>query len=114
MVWAREYITLCLNNKKYKYLAETRSGRNFSILDKDFVENVLKIKTEELKKWKLSLEVDILGESKTINFVVKDMWSVNIVLWLNALKWFLIDPFKYKKWELPVTQNPDFEKTTNS
>jgi len=58
------------------------------------------------------LEVDILGESKTINFVVKDMWSVNIVLWLNALKWFLIDPFKYKKWELPVTQNPDFEKTT--
>ena len=113
VVWAREYITLCLNNKKYKYLAETRSGRNFSILDKDFVENVLKIKTEELKKWKLSLEVDILGESKTINFVVKDMWSVNIVLWLNALKWFLIDPFKYKKWELPVTQNPDFEKTTN-
>jgi hypothetical protein len=23
-------------------------------------------------------------------------------LWLNALKWFLIDPFKYKKWELPI------------
>ncbi len=113
VVWAREYITLSLNDKKYKYLAETRSGRNFSILDKDFVENVLKVNTDELKKAKLSLDVDILGETKTINFVVKDMWSVNIVLWLNALKWFLIDPFKYKKWELPITQNPEFEKTTN-
>jgi len=48
------------NEKKYKYLAETRSGRTFSILDKDFVENVLKIETKDLKKNKLLLEVDIL------------------------------------------------------
>lgn len=113
VVWAREYITLSLNDKKYKYLAETRSGRNFSILDKDFVENVLKVNTEELVKWRIMLDVDILWENKKINFVVKDMGSINIVLWLNALKWFLIDPFKYKKGELPITQNTDFEKTTN-
>ncbi len=113
VVWAREYITLSLNEKKYKYLAETRSGRNFSILDKDFVENVLKVDVETLKKWKILLDVDILWDARKINFVVKDMWSVNIVLWINALKWFLIDPFKYKKWQLPITQNIEFEKTTN-
>ena len=113
VVWAREYISLFHNEKKYKYLAETRSGRTFSILDKDFVENVLKIETKDLKKNKLLLEVDILWEIKSINFVVKEMWGVNIILGLNALRGFLIDPFKYKKWELPATQNIEFEKTTN-
>ncbi len=113
VVWAREYITLFHDEKKYKYLAETRSGRTFSILDKDFVENVLKIETKDLKKNKLSLKIDILWETKTINFVVKEMWGVNIILGLNALRGLLIDPFKYKKWELPVTQNTEYEKTTN-
>ncbi len=113
VVWAREYITISHKDKKHKYLAEIKSGRNISIVDREFLENVLKIDTKKEKKSKILLKILLLGEEKKVNFTVKDLGSVNIILWLNALRWFLIDPFKYKRGELPVSENNEYEKTTN-
>ncbi len=109
----REYITLCYWEKKYKYLAEIDTWKTISVIDRKFLENILKVEESKLEDKKIQIKTDVLWIEKNINFSIKDLWSVNMILWLNSLKGFLIDPFKYKKWELPFTCDEDYKKTTN-
>ena len=113
VVGQREYIILKNNDKEHKYLAEIETGKTISIIDKKFLENILKIEKEKLDSKKIRLKANILWEEKTINFTIKELEGVNIILGLNSLKWFLIDPFKYKKSELPVSYDQDYKKTIN-
>ncbi|MDQ7021945.1 MAG: hypothetical protein Q9M97_00145 [Candidatus Gracilibacteria bacterium] len=114
VVGQREYITLEYVDKKYKYLAEIDTGKNISVIDKSFLKNILKIDEVKLEDKKIRIKTDILGEIKDINFLIKELGSVNIILGLNSLKGILIDPFKYKKGELPFTEDEEYRKTTNS
>lgn len=114
VLWQREYITLNYNEKEYKYLTEINTGQTFSFIDKWFLENILKVDSDKLKNKKIKIITDVSGIEKNINFSIKDLWSVNIILGLNSLRWFLIDPFKYKKWELPFSKDEKYTKTTNS
>ena len=102
VVWAREYLHFIYNEKEYKYLADIKPSNTKSYIDKNFAIDVLKLEEKDLEKWTIRLQTTLLWETKTTKFIIKELWSVNILLWLNILKWFLIDPFKYKKWELPV------------
>lgn len=113
ILWQREYIKLYHNWKKYKYLTEIDTWKNISVIDRNFLESILKIEEDKLEDKKIRIKSDILGEEKDINFSIKDLWSVNIILGLNSLKWFLIDPFKYEKGELPFTMDDEYKKTTN-
>jgi len=114
VLWQREYITLNYKEKKYKYLTEINTGQNSSFIDKWFLENILKIDVEKLENKKIRITTDVFGIEKNINFSIKDLWSVNMILGLNSLRWFLIDPFKYKKWELPFSKDEEYAKTINS
>ncbi len=102
VVGSREYLHFKYIEKEYKYLADIKPSNTKSYIDKDFVLDVLKLEESEINKWFLKLETILLWWEKKTKFIIKELWNVNILLWLNALKWFLIDPFKYKKWELPV------------
>jgi len=113
VVWSREYIKIFQGEKEFKYLAEVNSSKNHSIIDRDFVENVLKVFIKEENKSNIQLKINILGIEKNVKFVIKDLWWVNIILWLNSLKWFLLDPFKYKKWELPFSEWEKLKKWIN-
>ena len=109
VVWAREYLHLIYNDKEYKFLANIKPSNTKSYIDKKFAIEVLKLEEKNIEKWYIKLKTKLLWEEKNTKFILKDLWSVNILLWLNALKWFLIDPFKYKKWELPIWE--EFEKS---
>jgi len=114
VVWQREYITLNYDEKKYRYLAEIDTWKNISVINRTFLRDILKIDEEKLEDKKIRIKADILWEEKTISFLIKDLESVNMILGLNSLKGFLIDPFKYKKWELPFSHDEEYKKTTNS
>ncbi len=105
VLWAREYMHFNYNQKKYKYLADVKPSNIKSYIDKNFAINVLNIDKIFIDKWFIKLEIYLLWEEKKTKFIIRDLWNVNILLWLNSLRGFLLDPFKYKKWELPVWDN---------
>ncbi len=102
VLWPREYLHIFYKDKDYKYLTDVKLSNSKNHIDKDFVVGVLKAEDEVIEKWSIKLEVRLLWENKKIKFIIKQLQNVNLILWINSLKWFLIDPFKYKKWELPV------------
>ena len=109
----KEYVSISYNKKNHKYIADVRPGSQLSVLDKTFAEEILQLSEKELEQKHIVLEWIILGEKKSIKFAIKEIEWAKILLWLNTLKWFLMDPFKYKKWQLPVTEWNDFEQSTN-
>jgi len=102
IVWTKEYLTLKYNDKTYKYIVDIKVSQNTSYISKEFLLDILKVDEDKIKEWSIRLKTILLGYEKTIKFVIKDLEKVNVILWLNWLKWFLIDPFKYKKGELPI------------
>ncbi len=114
VVGSKEYLFFEYKDKKYKYLANIKPSNSKSYIDKTFAKEVLKIDDKQIEKWYIKFDCKILEEHKKIRFFFKDLWSVNIILGLNALKWFLIDPFKYKKWELPPSNLEEIKNIKNS
>lgn len=114
VVWSREYLHFSYNDRGYKYLADIKASNTKSYIDKEFALNILKLDEHEIEKWTIKFETVLLWEKKKTKFIIKELWGINIILWLNALKWFLIDPFKYKKWELPVWDNLEIKKWKNT
>jgi alpha-L-glutamate ligase-like protein len=102
VLWAREYLHILYKEKKYKYLTDIKPSNNKNYIDKAFAKNVLKMSDEDIEKWIIRFDTLLLWENKISKFIIKDLQNVNLILWLSSLKGFLIDPFKYKKWELPV------------
>ncbi len=103
VLWVKEYININLNNRQYKYLVNIRVSQNTSFINKSFLEDILKINTKNIAK--IKLDCKILWKQKTIKFLIKEMDGINMILGLSALKWFLIDPYKYKKWEIPISND---------
>lgn len=102
IVWAREYVTILKEEKEHRYIWNIQVSQNASFIDKAFLFDVLKYDNDSVKVWdNINFDCVILWEEKNIRFSVKELWKSNIILWKNALKWFYIDPFKYKKWDLP-------------
>lgn len=110
VIWLKEYITLIYNDKKYKYLSGIDISDIKSYIDREFLKNILKINNiqEQIK-----LKIDLFWNLRIINFVIKDNLWANIILWKLWLKWFLVDPFKYRKGELPTSNEIEFLKGRN-
>ena len=113
VLWSREYLHINFEDKEYKYLTEIKPSNTKNYIDRDFVKNVLKACDKELEKGVIKLDILLIWENKKSKFIIKDLNNVNLIIWLNSLKWFLIDPFKYKKWELPVGWSDDTLKWKN-
>ena len=113
ILWVKEYLTIQYNNKTYKYLSKIKTSQTYNYISKDFLYNVLKIKKNELTSWYIKLKVKLLSEDKNLKFIVKELSWVNIILWLNSLKGFLIDPFKCRRWEVPISKDFLFLKWKN-
>ena len=113
VVWAREYVKITYLEKDFRYLAEVESSKNISIISKQFLLDVLKIGKDESEKKNINLKIEVLWIKKNVKFNIKELWNVNIILWLNSLKWFLLDPFKYKKGEVPFSEWEKFKKWLN-
>jgi alpha-L-glutamate ligase-like protein len=96
----REYLKIFHEDKTLNYIADIRLSMGESFISQSFVEDILKIKIWE--KTRIKLECEILWIKKNISFKIWDFKDDNIHLWTNAIKWFLIDPFKYKKGENPI------------
>lgn len=111
IIWVKEYITIIYGDKKYKYLSEINIWENSSYIDRDFLKNILKINIEN--KNEIKLKFDLYWEIRVVRFIIKDNLWFNISLWKIWLKWFLIDPFKYRKWEYPTSNEVDFLKSKN-
>lgn len=94
ILWKREYIEILLDEKKYKYLADIRISNTVNYIDSNFVKDVLKVWETILESWSVRLKFSLLWDNKNLKFIMKDLWWVNIILWLNSLKGFIIDPFK--------------------
>ncbi len=114
VIWSREYLNIFYNNKEYKYLTEVKPSNTKSYMDKTFAIDVLWISEENLEQGYTKLDTSLLWEKRKIKFIFKDLGSVNLILGTNALKGFLIDPFKYKKWELPIGEVDSFIKWKNT
>ncbi len=99
----KEYVRIFLKDKSYKYLANIKVSQSSNYINRSFLENILKVDSHWIKKIKLDCE--ILGQKKAIKFIIKHLESTNIILWISSLKWFLVDPFKYKKWEVLFSDN---------
>jgi alpha-L-glutamate ligase-like protein len=103
----REYLKIFHNEKVLNYIADIRISMWESFISQSFVEEILKIEIGE--KTRVKLECEVLWIKKNIAFKISDIWgeetTENIRLWTNALKWFLVDPFKYKKGENPTLIN---------
>ncbi len=107
----KEYIKMFLDEKVYTYLANIRVSQGSNYISRKFVTDVLKLRVEDSTK--IKLECEIMGVKRSIRFLVKDLDDANIILWLSSLKGFLVDPFKYKKWENPILWESDGVKAKN-
>ena len=114
VLWNKEYLTIVHEEKKYKYLTEIKSNNLKSYIDRDFAKNVLRLWEKQIEVWNIRLDVNLMWEERKMKFIIKELWSVNIILWINSLRGFLIDPFKYKKGELPVSEMSDLKKWKNT
>jgi len=113
VLWVKEYLKIFHNEKILNYIADIRVSNDESFINKTFVEDILHIKIGE--KTRVKLECEILGIKKTIAFKITELEeNKNLSLWKNILKWFLIDPYKYKKWENPILRDLNEEKWKNT
>ncbi|MCT4617497.1 MAG: DUF1704 domain-containing protein [Candidatus Gracilibacteria bacterium] len=102
LVGPKEFITIFSGEKQFKYTANIQIVQNASLIDREFLLKILKIGEEEGEELKnIKLKYKILGQERETNFKIRDLDGVNIILGKTALKGFYIDPFKYKKGELP-------------
>lgn len=99
----KEFLSFVYNEKKFQYISSIQLTKAGSIIDRSFLRDVIKMPEDEIVK-SVTFDCELLGEKKEIKFAVKDLDGVNIILWKNSLKWFYIDPFKYKKWDMPESQ----------
>lgn len=101
-LWTNEYIKLehPTLDKKFTILTQIDALSSESKILHSYLENSLKIDAKIGEKIKFSIK--IAGVGKKISFTVSENLSKNIVLGTSWLKGFIIDPFKYKKWENPV------------
>ncbi len=115
IVWIKEYVSIFYLEKKYKYLSYIKPSIFYSIIDKNFLIDILKISKENIeKKERIKLEIELLWETRRINFKIENIENNKIILWKDALRWFLLDPFKYKKNELPIDlDSVNFLKSKN-
>ncbi len=113
IIWDREYVLINYLWKTFKEVAKVKNHHLMSSLSYNFFTNILWITEENLIKNSIKLNIEILWEKKEVKFIVKKDLENSIILWLNSLKWFLYDPFKYKKWELPFWWNIDLKKNIN-
>ena len=102
VIWSKEYLNIIFNEKEHRYLTDIKPSNAKSYMDKNFAINVLGVSEKDIENWYIRVDANLLWEKKKVKFIFKDLWSVNLILWVTALKWFLLDPYKYKKWELPV------------
>lgn len=104
IVGQREYLKIVHNEKILNYIADIHISKGDSFISQSFLEEILKIEIGQ--KTRVKLECEILGIKKNISFKIssrqREETTENIRLGTNALKWFLVDPFKYKKWENPL------------
>jgi len=112
VVWSREYLKIFHEEKTFNYIADIHISKGDSFMSPDFAQDILKLELWE--KTRLRLECEILGVPKSVNFKIKSGLEENIILWKNSLKSFLIDPFKYKKWENPIFLDMQWEKWKNT
>lgn len=102
ILWVREYVSFDYNEKYFKYIADLRVSQSNNYISKKFLVDILKVSDQVIKAWFIKLKISILWEERLYKFTIKTLYKSNIIIWLNSLWGFLIDPTKYKKWELPV------------
>lgn len=103
----KEYIEIFITEKPMKCIWEVRIIKIQSYIKKDFLIHSLKYDADKIKGDTIKLKCNILWEIRTIKFNLSDLYDgPNLVLWRDALYWFLIDPFKYKENDLPIDSNP--------
>lgn len=99
ILWMREYVNLERKKKNYKYIADICPSKEDNYIDETFVRETLWfLNVEEGVRFKVGL----LEETKGMRFLIrKNLWA-KLMIGSRSLRWFLVDPFKYKKWELPT------------
>lgn len=112
IVWLKEYLSFEFHDKKYNYVADIRPSLSKNILDIWFARDILGIDIDHKKQ--IRLETILLETKRVLIFSLEELWEEKMILGLWALKWFFIDPFKYKKWETPFLSLGDISKSKNS
>jgi len=95
----REYLKIIHNDKNYTYISDIRISNTENLIDRVFAEEILKI--EIWDRTKLRFDTELLWVTRTLRFKIADLEWEKIRLGQSALRGFLVDPFKYKKWETP-------------
>lgn len=114
ILWEREFINFNHNGKEHQYLSYIKIWQEESYIDEDFLKNVLKCSSEIIGNGVIKLQINLEWDKKNIKFLIKNLEGINIILWNNALKGYLYDPFKYKKGEIPLwTADLSWKKTKN-
>lgn len=113
VLWTKEYITINYNKKSYKYLADIKLSKDNNYIDLDFAQNILKIDIWDSTNKSISAYCLILWEKRVFKFYIKKLHTWNVLIWMNSLRWFLIDPYKYRKWEMPISEDIEFLRSKN-
>ncbi len=98
----KEYLELFFGEKNYRCITEIKTNKPNSYIHTDYLLNTLKFPEEKIKNDTVKLKVSLLWESRSVKFHVKPLEKSNVILWKEALYGFLVDPFKYKDWDLPL------------
>ncbi len=102
----REYVNLERKEKSYKYIADIRASQTDNYIDEEFVRETLWFENVEDA---VRFKVTILEENKNMRFLIQKDLGTKMTIGSKSLRGFLIDPYKYKKWELPT----DIESINN-
>lgn len=108
---AREYLKIFHDEKSYNYIADIRVSLFENFIDRSFVTDILQIDIGD--KNTLRFDGEILWQKKIFRFQVDDLEGEKIHLWKRSLRGFLIDPYKYKKWENPFLPDTNLKKEKN-
>ena len=95
----REYLWFTYKDKKYNYIADIRASQTENYIDIDFAQEILWVNPETQKQ--VRLETELLEVKRVLIFICKKLTWEKLLVWKKALRWFFIDPYKYKKWENP-------------
>lgn len=105
ILWTKEYITFNIWKNKKKFIWKINPSKEESSIKKTFLVNNLNLPEKQLINNNIKLKTVILKEVKNINFRISESQKANIIIWKNSLQWYIVDPYKYKDWDLP--QDPD-------
>lgn len=114
VLWNKEYITILIQDNPIKSIRVIKTNKDSNYVDTRYLFEDLKIDKSKIKNDTIKLKIDLLWNTKTIKFKIKELEIDKMIIWRDSLYGYLVDPYKYREKDLPFDINNPIIKEKNT